>query len=142
MAETAPLDHDQVREQLRAEFTPAPMSEAMETYRAGARDFLPAVADALKAEIEAMAVYPPLYSMTAYTPRRTVHTTISNGFVKTEGAPSAPLNFALQMAHDSVVAARTLRASVQGDAVLIWRAAPGFDPDDGSLRMRLCFESL
>lgn len=102
-----------------------------------------ALANILRMTIELKFGYHhPLYAKHAYTPRLTQFTVIANGFFRGPDEDRAPTSDPLELCRLSLIAVKRLRSEIVGDAVLIWRAEPAFDPDDGSLYMRLCFETL
>lgn len=101
---------------------------------------LPALANVLRAEVEALALNPPLYSKHAYSPRRVAHEAFENGAVKVS-AEHNPRGMPLEMCVDMVACATLLRGNIAGEAVLIWRHEPEFD-EQGNVYMRLCFEPV
>lgn len=93
----------------------------------------------LRADIEGLASGRVLRSDYAYTPRRSLHTAIKNGY-PTGQEGKMPSSHLIDMAASTLQVAYLLRQEIDGDAVLIWRCLPEFK--DGDLYLRLCFEAL
>lgn len=91
--------------------------------------------------IEDMVDAPPMLSETAYTPRQTVHTTVYNGFPKSQGDAGVSPYEPVLMAAAAIATAARLRRDIPGEAVLVWRHKPTFEQPGPLLYMRLCFEA-
>ena len=100
----------------------------------------------LKSDIEALSENQPLWSRSAYTPRRTIHRIFVNGVLVREGETYLyPTENLAKLAEMTLIAVKAYRQSIVGDVDLVWRAEPEVKIVDGgkvTLYTRLCFEPV